>query len=403
LIALIVARQIGESQISNDYYQLTEWRIFYPGHFIRRGLRGEFVAWLSHVTTVNPDLLIRFLCTFAYAVFTLLFTVYLFRWLWDRARSCIPILLLSPAGFFFYQNAILSIGRFDVFFLLLTVGHLELCVRGKDERSYFRQSAALFSTLGVAAVLSHEAFLLLCMPVNVMLSSWRLGRWDARLFLIYGLPTVAGCLCVFSHVTLVDIVTLSRALGVPMDAFQWYYGPIYRLAISPIHQVEIVRSLFSADAVRPFLLTALFFGLIHFAMLRRPVSASHFVDQARGWTRPERLWLDLLWIPFVCTLPLYVVAADYGRWLVMVVTTFTYCCARLLQVTMPVKRASTFWNCAALFFFTFLPLPLSLRLPYSGPELLTWSGAAILGHFYARPSGSVDLRPPFSNGRTETP
>jgi hypothetical protein len=175
LVTLLVARQIGESQIANDLYQITEWRIFYPGHFIRRGLRGSFVDWLSHVIALHPDTLVRCLCTLAYAGLAVLFTVFLFRWLWDRARSWIPILLLSPAGLFFYQNAILSIDRFDVFFLLLTVCHLEACVRSKDERMYTALSVALFSTLGVAAVLCHEAFLLLCMPVNIMLSSWRLG------------------------------------------------------------------------------------------------------------------------------------------------------------------------------------------------------------------------------------
>jgi hypothetical protein len=159
-----------------------------------------------------------------------------------------------------------------------------------------------------------------------------------RLFLIYGLPTVAGCFCVFSHVSAADIVTLSHALGVPIGSFEWYNGPIFLLAISPTHQVEVVRSFFSVDAVRPFLLAAIFFGIIHFAVLQRLVSASDFVNPARGWTRPERLWRDLLWIPFVCTLPMYVTAADYGRWFVMVVATFTICCARLLQVAKKPRR-----------------------------------------------------------------
>jgi hypothetical protein len=385
LTALLIARQIGESEIANDFYQITEWRIFYPGHFIRRGLRGSLVDWISHVTAVQPDMLIRCVCTLAYALLTLLFTIYLFRWLWDKGRSWIPVLLLSPAGLFFYQSAILSINRFDVFFLLLTVCHLEGCVRSKDERIYAALSVALFSTLGVAAVLAHEAFLLLCMPVNIMLSTWRLGRWDARLLLIYGLPAVAGCFCVFSQVSATDIVTLSRTLGIPIGSFRWYNGPIFLLAISPTQQVEVVRGFMSRDAVRPFVVTAMIFGTIHFAALWRVVSASSFADPVRAWTHPERLWRDILWIPFLCSLPLYVVAADYGRWFVMVVATFTICCARLLQVSKELKRASTFWTAIALVIFAFVPIPLSLKFPHSSPQLLSWPGAAILGHIYGSP------------------
>jgi len=385
LVALLIARQIGEAQISNDYYQLIEWRIFYPGHFIRRGLRGTLVDWLSHVTTLPPDTLIRWSCTLAYAVLSVLFTVYIFRWLWDRSRSCIPILLLSPAGFFFYQNAVLSVERMDVFFLLLTVCHLELCVRSKDEKTYVALSTVIFATLGVAGVLSHEAFLLLCMPVNIMLSSWRLGRWDGRLFMIYAAPAAAACFCIFSHVSVMDIAILSRDLGVPVGSFEWYNGPIFLLAIPVTRQMEVVRAIFTADAVRPFLGTAILFGAIHFAVLQRPVSASKSADSAKGWTHPERLWRDLLWIPFLCTVPMYVVAADYGRWFAMVVATFTICCARLLQVTKPVKRSSTFWNLAAIVVFIFVPMPLSLRFPNSSPQLLSWTGAAILGRFFGPP------------------
>lgn len=378
LVALLIARQIGESQNGNDFYQIIEWRIFYPGHFIRRGLRGSVIEWLSHVTTVPPDTLIRCLCTLAYGLLTVLFTAYLFRWLWDRARGWIPILLLSPAGLFFYQDAILSIDRFDVFLLLLTVGHLELCIRSSDERQYLTLAAALFSTLGVAAVLCHEAFLLLCLPVNVMLSAWRLGRWDARLLLIYGLPVLAGCFCVFVRVSARDVLTLSQTFGLPIGSQAWVNSPLFLLFVSPAQQAQVVGSFFSADALRPFALTAILFGVIHFAVLWRLVSASEIPASEKGWVRPERLWRDLLWIPFICTLPMYVVAADYGRWFVTVAATFTICCARLLQVTAPVKRPSPFWACVALFVFFFLPIPLSLRFPGSSPQLLTWSGAAVL-------------------------
>jgi hypothetical protein len=385
LVALLVARQIGEARVANDLYQITEWRIFYPGHFIRRGLRGSVLEWLSRVAVIPPETIIRGLCTLAYAALAVVFTAYLFKWLWSRGRGWIPILLLSPVGVFFYQDAILSIDRFDVFFLLLTVCHLEICIRSGEPRSYTALSTALFSTLGVLAVMSHEAFLLLCMPVNILLSARRLSRWDARLLMIHGLPAVAGCFCVFTPVSRSDIAILSHGLGVPMGSVEWYNGPISLFAISPMEQAEVVRNIFSADAVRPFLVTATLFGLIHFTVLRRLVLASDFAEPAWGWSRHEHLWRDLLGISFACTLPMYVVAADYGRWFVMVVATFTLCCARLLEVTKPVKRASILWSLAALLVFFFVPIPLSLKFPGASPQLLTWTGAEVLGHFYAKP------------------
>jgi hypothetical protein len=385
LIALLAARQIGESQSENDFYQVTEWRIFYPGHFIRRGLRGSFVEWLSQLTCAPPAEIVRSICTVSYAVVTVAFTVYLFRWLWNGARGRIPLFLLSPAGFFFYQDAILSIDRFDIFFLLLTIVHLEICLRTRGEKQYVQLSVAVFATFGVVAVLCHEAFLLLCLPINAMLSTWRLGGWDGRQLLIFGLPLIAGSFCVFSRVTPTDIIAISRALDVPIGSFEWYNGPIFLLAISPVQQVEVVASFFSVDAVWPFLITAILFGIIHFSGLRRVVSASDLAEPTSGWIRPERLWRDLLWIPFFCTLPMYVVAADYGRWFAMIVATFTICCARLLKLRAPVKRVSRGWAAVALVIFLFVPMPLSLRFPHMSPQLLSWSGAATLGHFFAPP------------------
>jgi hypothetical protein len=235
------------------------------------------------------------------------------------------------------------------------------------------------------------------MPVNVMLTFWRLGSWDRRLLLVYGAPIIAGCFCICSHVTSADVVTLTHRLNVQMGSFEWYNGPIWLLAIPVMRQIAVIRAYFSVDAVLPFLLTAAFFGAIHFAVLRRLIAASDFAGSVKGWTHPKLLWQDLLWIPFLCTVPMYVVAGDYGRWFATVVSTFTLCCARLLRVSRPVKRIPVFANVSALAVFLILPMPLSLRFPNSSPQLLTWTGTAILGRIFGPPRHPIEPQPSTPN------
>jgi hypothetical protein len=39
------------------FYGVTEWLTYYPGHFIRRGLRGTAVLWLAQNTHLSPKVL----------------------------------------------------------------------------------------------------------------------------------------------------------------------------------------------------------------------------------------------------------------------------------------------------------------------------------------------------------
>jgi hypothetical protein len=117
-------------------YALTEWLIFYPGHFIRRGLKGTVLFEIAQLCHVAPKVVALAVSTLAYTALIAISMVILWRWLWANARGWLPLLLLSPAGVFFYLNSSGAVNRFDVVFLLLTVGHLELLIRNPEPEKY---------------------------------------------------------------------------------------------------------------------------------------------------------------------------------------------------------------------------------------------------------------------------
>ena len=130
----------------HESWQLSEWLINYAGGFVRRGLLGSLVWWISHWTGLPANLLAIGIAVVGF--------VWLLRWMWAHAsRDFPPVLVLSciVMGIPAYQD---SIVRKDCIGLLLMIAACHLAPGGRPD---WWKLLALNLLAGVA-ILVHEAF-----------------------------------------------------------------------------------------------------------------------------------------------------------------------------------------------------------------------------------------------------
>lgn len=138
---------------SHSSWQITEWLINYAGGFVRRGLSGEALLYISQILNIAANHL-AILLSFAIYGALLFFLIKNAREIYSPATLISPLLMGAPA----YQDFIV---RKDVLILCILVISLKLAVR-KDHEA--RTSIAL-AIICAAGVLIHEAYFFVAFPV----------------------------------------------------------------------------------------------------------------------------------------------------------------------------------------------------------------------------------------------
>jgi hypothetical protein len=87
----------------------------------------------------------------------------------------------------------------------------------------------------------------------------------------------------------------------------------------------------------PTIFAFLVVGGVYVWVFRTWLRSDGFSISAPGFWCEQQLWTWLLIVPLACTLPLYVVAIDYGRWFVSVFSVFTLCVSRMSRIVRPIK------------------------------------------------------------------
>jgi len=342
-------------------YALQEWLISFPGHFVRRGVRGTVVIWASHAIGVGPYQIASVLGFALYGVMIVVAVTLIFRWLLVRAPTFIPMLLLSPAGFFFYVNSPGAANRLDPLFILVTAAHVELYARSKDARSYLRWAGILFASAGTLAMLGSEVFLFIGLPINLILAVRRLSRFDPRLLLVFAGPLLAAALCFIYHGTPNDAVAISRISSLGLQP----YGPLWFLSRPPSFAPGFVLDTMRAKGGVVLTTAAIVFLAAHLGIMRTLLKHAEPTALSEPPRTPIHVWRDLFVLPFVCSLPLYFVAIDFTRWAVLAVTMFTLSACRLNTLSKPVKPWPPVSRVLAAVIFASLTLPECLIYPGS--------------------------------------
>jgi hypothetical protein len=312
-------------------YFVTEWMITFAGGFVRRGLLGQSFWSLGALLHTNPlALILGARLAIAGAYLSILgFQLYRRRQVLGILGIC--VILLNPLLCFYVW---FSLGSFDLAFLLVTVLHLWLSRRPGE--GYIKWATLLFATVGVFMVLSHEAFLLLGMPLNLIITWTRFqgnafrGRRLAKTATVFAMPVVAALVSAHFHgnaaqaaailqtwnrrgVQLPDgsaIVYLPQSLPGEF-AYVWSWMSPFRLGFWALATLVCVVPLI----------------LLWVQFLK---SASAF-DRQRlvqcGWRYAG--------IPILCTFPLYFIGTDWNRWLALPFATGTVCLLTVAPLSAP--------------------------------------------------------------------
>ena len=145
--SMAAARQLIDSTHWGYWsWSITEWLINYAGGFVRRGLSGELVSFLSHHTGIQANYWAIFLSYASY----LFLTLYFFTYSPTIASKCLiisPVVMGAPA----YDN---SIVRKDALAVCFLVG----CLHVLRSKLPLRLKFILLNIIASVAILFHETF-----------------------------------------------------------------------------------------------------------------------------------------------------------------------------------------------------------------------------------------------------
>lgn len=169
--------------LSIETFGYSDFLINFSGGFVRRGLLGEILHWISSTTGANPKHIITLICVIAYVGVTWVF----FRLL-KRKGYCWWI-LLSPL----LCGLVYFVIRKDYTLYLILIGVCYL-LRNGNPAPWQRLSAFVLSAMGL---MLHEAFIFWGLPmIALILLNERKHRFINVGFIVFMLA-LFGLLCIY--------------------------------------------------------------------------------------------------------------------------------------------------------------------------------------------------------------
>ena len=284
-----------------ESWQISDWLINYEGGFVRRGLAGEVIGFLSESSGIQANHLVIGISALCYLL--------LGAWLLRNCAARFPSALILSCivlGFPAYQDCIV---RKDCLGLLLFLG----CLRADSSRLPRPVALGLINLLASAAILIHEAFAFYALPsLVIFIHGERTGfslKDHARRALELAPAAAVFLLVVWNHGT-PETARAVNASWVPL----WH-------AIDPaVANPEIPSAAIDAigwSSAQGLAMTA---GLLNVGIYQPAAWAMVFAVSflllalfTRAGERTRTASILLAQLLFIS--PLFLLGVDYGRWL----------------------------------------------------------------------------------------
>lgn len=287
-----------------DSWEYSELMISYRGGFVRRGLIGEILMWLTELTGLPPQYIIFPVCLLIYG-FVLYFLFSRFR-----KRGYCWWILLSPLMCGFVSDIV----RKDYLLFAILIGMLWL-VRNGNASPAKRMTATALAIIGL---LVHEAFLFWGVPVFVLVLLTQKHQRGINIALVVLILAVFAILCIFKD----DSETANAIIS----SWNKILSPENRMTFIRLNSIgaltwELPATILNhinnnTGGAGQYYLGVLFwpicylivYYLITFFFTAFPPSRTKF-----GETSRTQLSFILLLIS-ICLLPMFtVLSCDYGR------------------------------------------------------------------------------------------
>ncbi|MCS6889680.1 MAG: hypothetical protein NZQ09_15850 [Chloroflexus sp.] len=339
------------AQSEIDEWLLGEWLINYRGGFVRRGLIGEILWQIAHwlaLDIIKLTIIVQIAILIAYLALVYLLVHQV------AISPATALLFFSPAFILFLPSTWPLLGvRKEIFLGIL------LCLQLLFLRTSKPPSILMASLIGVGAllcVLSHE-MLVVFLPyvlIATVCHEQRLGQLSiATALALIPAIVVAGLIMRAPHVDPATINAICASLqpNLPRDCIEQgsLHGAIAFLGATTQQGIQFTRFFTTAETTNVYLITGLLSAI--------PIIVT--TTTYRLWQHVARNTVILagsLWgLSLIATIPLFIVAADYGRFINIHVTCTTLILASLIQAhqatypSLPQPKNVMAWIGAILF------------------------------------------------------
>lgn len=322
-----------------------EWLVSYGDGFQRRGLSGAIILWVSDMVAVNPLWLV--LGVQVVLMFSCLVIVFLLL-----TRKDLPVIFftitLGPMGFLYFLADPYVAGRKEATLYLFAILWFLFQVRATDQNRNSRRdnlTLVLFSLSFSVLVLIHEGFvffspllftifLILNLRGRVFLSSW-LVKSIASI----SLPAVivsAALLLSGTTSTFQGQCSPLTARGIPevicSGAIDWSTRSGVTGLVYALSEVSIIVS----SSIGYVVIAVLYWAL--FAIQIRLFQAPESREKGLNLSIVGLLTLVAL------SLPIFIIAADWGRYMSMVFTILSFAFLVAHQKLLALPEPSEGWQ-----------------------------------------------------------
>ena len=309
------------SQIRFGRWPISEWLINYQGGFVRRGLIGELLYQLYPEQALVPKLYP--LTFYFYFLYCCLFIV-LYRLSKIQDLSLFIVMLLIPGGIF--QMAISSsfYTRKEILFLiffgiLLLIYYQITKTRLLQKRIWIIVFIILAMTGSIFLTLSHEAFLMMCFPFVTTLfwllkkeqASYRWVHWCFIAFITIIPITFFACTIMHGSLQISeniwDSLMLHDRLIIAPNSPYTVYAAIGGIGWTKLQNLSTLYGVFVSGGWVIWLCFAIAqYGVIGYVLGRA------LQDQEQEQISQK---LSILSIPLFCSLSMFLIGSDWGRWI----------------------------------------------------------------------------------------
>lgn len=321
----------------NDGYVLGDWLINYQdGGFKRRGISGSLFFFLQDFSGLNLNILVF---SFQFIVISLFFFFFIKLVRNKKITLLYLSLLLSPLGFIAYFNCVDYVGKKEfILFLLFTYFTYLLNYSKLSLRKEYLVAFLLF-----IAVLFHEV-VLFYIPYFIILLILKTEKLEPKRYLKYLLAVFMPAILIIAfgnNINEGNSLEILKQRGVIITNGIFFWN---------IDEREYILS-----QIRDYMLYPISF-LISFFHIK-----FYLKEEFRNW---KIIGLYFL-LAFLFSLPLFVLAIDWGRWIyihmMMIIITLS---AMLNEESY--KEEDPLYTKKNIFIFIFIIFSLIYRVEMSG-------------------------------------
>lgn len=341
----------------------TDWLTNYSSGFVRRGLAGSILLFMTENFNFNPYITLTIFVSLWYLLVSIFYIYKILKLQYFMNSTTLIVLLFLPSLILFPLN---DLGRKEVLFIIPLIMNISFLSRElkrlrnneliepslKNNKNLnssikrYRQNILIwFNLLAVPIALSHESIIFLSLPINLAITinfiSLETSRKRILLdsFIIY-IPTIVSALAGF-----IWKGDASVALGIceswqNLGILDYTNGPLAALQAigwSLKQGLSLSWGVIKADRGLIFLQWLIILALNLIFLI---FSSSKLVlnllenfnsnwDDKNNFINSRKIYSSFSFkyaaIPIICSIPLYILGYDWGRWFFLTAISYSFC------------------------------------------------------------------------------